>query len=305
MSAPYTIALPAGAPREVWLAARRATIGASEVAACLGVSPWADPLAVYVSKVEEPREGEETAEHLAMGLDLEPGILRAYQRRTGRTARADGALLRSTLHPWLSCTLDAWVDHPSGVVVPLELKTSSGDGSDWSDGPPAHYRAQLQAQMLVTQSPRASIAVLCSRHRLMWCDVEADPVEQRAIIDATRALWARIEQRDPPPPSGASSLPALRALYSPDREQPGEVALSAELGDTLREITERKAEIRQAQAEVERLETLVWADLRYATAGRAPNGFRVTLTSRTMPERTVRASTSRVMRVTAPKESSK
>ena len=41
------------------------------------------------------------------------------------------------------------------------------------------------------------------------------------------------------------------------------------------------------------------------TAGRAPNGYRVTLTSRAMPERTVRASTSRVMRISPPKENRK
>jgi putative phage-type endonuclease len=305
VSATYTVVLPAGAPREEWLAARRATIGASEVSAALGISPWSDALSLYVDKTEPAADEGEPADHLAMGLDLEPGILRAYQRRSGRTARASGALLRSVAHPWLSCTLDAWVDHPSGVDVPLELKTSSGDGSDWSDGPPPHYRAQLQAQMLVTGSPRASIAVLLARHRLLWCDVEADRGEQRAIIDATRDLWGRIERRDPPAPSGASSLPALRSMYAPEREQPGEVELSADLGDVLREITERKAAARQLQADIERLETLVWADLRYATAGRAPNGYSVTLTSRTMPERTVRASTSRVMRVNAPKENRK
>ena len=46
--------------REDWLQERRRGIGGSEAAAILGLSPWATPLDVYLDKIGEGEEVEET-----------------------------------------------------------------------------------------------------------------------------------------------------------------------------------------------------------------------------------------------------
>ena len=46
-----TMVVPADAPEAVWLAARREGIGASEISAVLGISPWESPFSLFWRKV--------------------------------------------------------------------------------------------------------------------------------------------------------------------------------------------------------------------------------------------------------------
>ena len=45
------------ANRSEWLEARRAGIGASDIAAIMGISPWSTPFQIWASKVAEIPEG--------------------------------------------------------------------------------------------------------------------------------------------------------------------------------------------------------------------------------------------------------
>lgn len=194
--------------RAEWLRARRTGIGASEIAAVLGESRWGDAGSIYARKVA-PTEDDEAREWQEWGLRLEPVILDAYSspRYTGRPAERDGRLLRSREHPWALCTLDAWtyIDDRS---IPLELKTDRW-GREWDDGPPTEYMLQLQHQMLVTGSRRASIAVLVGGSQLAWCDAARDEATIARIIRAGERFWAAVEAREMPETRDHGALAAV------------------------------------------------------------------------------------------------
>lgn len=188
--------------RETWLLVRSTGIGASECAAVMGESRWGDAARVYASKLGLAPEIE--GEWLEWGLRLEPVVIEAYssERYSGRYCRRDERLLRSRRWPWLIATLDAWTaisEDADADLCPLEIKTGrASEADDWADGPPRHYEWQLQHQMAVTGSPRASIACLLGGSRLVWCDVERDETMIRALVRATRELWTRVLEERPP-----------------------------------------------------------------------------------------------------------
>lgn len=98
--------------RERWLKARRTvhTVGASEVASVLGISPFASAyhLACVKTGKIEPDDLSDN-ERVFWGNQLEESIVRGYEARTGRKVVMFGLTLRSLRYPWLTATPDALV----------------------------------------------------------------------------------------------------------------------------------------------------------------------------------------------------
>mgnify|MGYP000897664990 FL=1 len=204
--------------RSEWLEARRSGIGASEAAMLMGESRWGDAGTLYARKLTEPTEADD--EWLTWGLALEQVIADAYAspRYAGRAVVRDGRLLRSLAHPWAVCTLDAWICSKAGEI-PLELKADSDRyGYAWAEGLPREYEWQLQHQMMVTGTPRASIACLLAGSRLVWADAERDETMIRRLIRAGESLWAQIESGEMPE---TTDHRALATVF--DREERGRV----------------------------------------------------------------------------------
>lgn len=142
-----TLALPGDAPLADWLAARREGIGASEVAAVVGLSPYDGPLRVWLSKVA----GLDVEDNPAMkwGRRLEDDVLEEFAEqhpdvkvtpKPGMFADADG--------PWRLCTPDAFGEDEDGQLL-IEVKTgmSYGDADAWgepgTDEIPVQYLCQV------------------------------------------------------------------------------------------------------------------------------------------------------------------
>lgn len=91
---------------QAWLDARRAMIGASEMAAVLGISPHASPFSLWWSK-QEGWDVEQTFS-MRVGHFLEPVIaeLFAEDRPDLLVCRAIGSLWRHPEVDWLGCTPD-------------------------------------------------------------------------------------------------------------------------------------------------------------------------------------------------------
>ncbi len=70
--------------RDAWLESRTDGIGASEIAAVLGESPWMSPLALYASKIGAYERDLSDSEPVYWGTKLEGAIVEAYSERTGR-----------------------------------------------------------------------------------------------------------------------------------------------------------------------------------------------------------------------------
>lgn len=183
--------------REAWLLARRSMVCASDVPVILG--HWGSVARLWAEKRGEAEPVADT-EQLLLGRLMEPSILAAYTTRTGNPAHADGRLYTQTRGGLtLGATLDAWTE-VDGLEVPLEVKNVGAyNASEWEDGPPEKYIAQVQAQMLVTSTPFAIVCALIGGQRLSIHRVDRDALLQVRILTAAQAFWRRVESGECPP----------------------------------------------------------------------------------------------------------
>ena len=299
---PYRV-IGKAAEREHWLDARSLGIGASEIAGVLGISAWVSPFSLYLQKtrqVEPPNLDD--VERVQWGNILEEPIAREYGRRSGRVYEMHGKLLQSTEHPWALCTLDALTTDGAAASWPLEIKTASEfKASDWTDGAPEVYYAQIQQQMLVTGAKKATIACLLGGQQLVWCDVERDEMMIRRIVHHGERFWQRVLDRDMPEPDGSdASASALAKLYPAD--DGGTVVLDAGLMDLAGELDTLKAESKRIASEIKERENRIKQAIGEATRGVLPDGSAYSWKTQSRKETVVKASTFRVLRRHAAKE---
>jgi putative phage-type endonuclease len=184
-----------------WHEARRATLGASEVAAVLGLSKYQTPLTVYRAKMGVPNEIPENLAYF--GRVLEPVIaqwVRDKHPEVGPVLSGFGAV--NPAYPWLSATPDRVTD-AAGVLHPLELKTSSEwSRKEWEQGVPDYYKIQSLVQQLVLGVEGGHLAVLHGGNRPELYEVPWDKDSADQIIDLTRTWWdAHVVARVAPDPT--------------------------------------------------------------------------------------------------------
>lgn len=240
---------------------RRSGIGASEVPAIVGLSPWRTPVAVWLSKVGL---GGEQASTPAMrtGNALERTIMAMAAADTDTRFRHN---TQTFPHPsWptvpLFATPDGFGPRRSGLV---EVKVVGWRGADWSGGPPAYVLAQVQAQLAcLPRTKVATVAALLGSEVKTW-PVERDPEAAEAIVDGVAEWWARhvIGGMSPEPVTDEDVWAVLRARVNhveraarpPSIE---EEAIGADLVSLLRDadainalVAERRMALAQAAAD--------------------------------------------------------
>jgi len=283
--------------RELWLAHRDSGIGASEIAAVLGESPFCSAIELYANKTGRYRRDLSDVEAVYWGNKLETPILEAYWERTGRQTRKAGILLRSTEHPWALCTLDGetW-QTAANDAWPIEIKNVSGFKADeWVDGPPLHYFLQVQQQMLVTGAEKATIAALIGGQRMVWADVPRDETTIRRIVYQGKHFWERIQARDMPAPDGSEG--AKRALAALFPQGSGVVVLPATALDAADRLESLKAERKRIADEIEVIENTVRAAIGDAETGAMTDGRSFSWKVQSRKECVMPASTFRVLRL--------
>ena len=211
-----------------WHEARTHSLGASEVAAVLGLSPWQTPLSVYRVKMGVPNEINENLAYF--GHALEDPIAQWIRDKHPEVGVVSdwGMSVRSLEHPWLTATPDRIVLGHVEQIIPIELKTSSAYSADkWAEGIPDYYAVQVQTQLLVLGAPYGWLAVLHGGNTPDLFRVEADPVVQEQIVRITGEFWhGNVEAQIPPEPTTSAEATSL---------WPGEPDLSIEGGEDLYE----------------------------------------------------------------------
>lgn len=199
-----------------WHEARRQSIGASEVAAILGLSPWQTPLDVYRAKMGVPNEIPEDLAYF--GHALEPVITQWIRdkHRDEVGLVSDGFAARSDEYPWLTASPDRiayeLVDGGRSPYIPVELKTSSAYSKEsWSSGVPLYYQTQVQAQVAVLDAPYGWLAVLHGGNSPELFRVERDQafIEDH-LIPKTKAFWENhVLAQVPPEPTSTTEAVSL------------------------------------------------------------------------------------------------
>jgi predicted phage-related endonuclease len=207
---------------------RLTTIGASEVAAVLGVDPFRTAHDVYWSKNFEhhgmPPPPEKETTGITLGNALEDGLRKAAESvlgcriTKGRTRKIPG-------YP-LSATPDGIIKQPDGSVLVVEIKFSAGYkldfGKSGSEEVPDNYWLQCQAQMLVFGSPMAHLFALVGGDFRHFPIPAVHDAQQRIMEGVTAFYWNHLAALVPPPDNGGCTLPPLdqirRVKTSPDKQ---------------------------------------------------------------------------------------
>lgn len=211
---PVEVALP---HTEEWYAARSTGIGASEIAAAAGLSPYSTPLELYHRKRGELPEIE-PSEPMILGNLLEPVVKARFCQVEGITfANPSPPMFRHGVHQPITATPDAIID----AVTLFEAKTASWRmkgswGDQNSDDVPPHYLCQCQQQMAVMNAAAVRLAVLFDGAELKRFTVLRNDELITLLISAALELWERIQNGDPPPPdwSHPSTPKLIREIHS-------------------------------------------------------------------------------------------
>lgn len=197
--------LPHSADRDEWLTARRAGIGASEIAAVMGISPFDSPFSLYWRKLEGWTVEE--SEEMSTGTRVEPIVADWWADHNDPHENLDisqPGLWAHRSRPWQLATPDrlisAEVGGVCGPMAVLECKwTGSWDGwgTEDTDDIPVYYRTQVLWQCDVVGVDEWHLAALGpSGFRSYRGRVdEKDLVMMR---EAGRRFMARLEAGEPP-----------------------------------------------------------------------------------------------------------
>jgi putative phage-type endonuclease len=179
-----TLLLPAGAPREEWLAERRKGLGSSDAALLMGVGYEDDSeYGLWLDKTGRAAHGEQT-EAMRRGVWLEPHVVDFFAERTRLTVRRCG-LLAHKENPILRATPDR-LTADGGLLEVKTIGPWAKVGEEWRDGKVArHAWVQGQWQLMVT-----------GRERLWFCAYTIDKEPQvRGPYERDDPLIERMQKR--------------------------------------------------------------------------------------------------------------
>ena len=180
-----------------WLEDRKQnpSIGASQSAAILGLSPWATPYDVWHELVHgfKPKEDNLT---FRLGRDLEPIIRTLFMEETGLKVVKDNKVRLSSTYSYITTNLDGFVLKER---VPVEYKTTA---LGWDGEIPDQYFVQLQHQMYVTNTSHCYFAILCLgfKKELVIQKYERDNKFIDNMVSELVNFWENyVETKTPPP----------------------------------------------------------------------------------------------------------
>lgn len=259
-----------------WREKRRKGIGASEVAAILGVSPFKSALEVWGEKVGV-LDGVEENEAMKWGTLLEPIILAEYGKRRfpdfdeGKPIRRHNQrsiIFHDDPTIPLFCTPDGY--DPKGRTVEAK-NVSEYLKDDWSDGPPIHYLVQKQTQLAVMGLEEGTIVALFGGHELAWFDIRRDDDFVEELVGSAIHWWREyVETKSQPPASDPLASRALARLHPKDNGQ--SVILPESFAAIDVRLLEVKAQQSALEAERKMLETQIKEAIGENTFGVLPGG---------------------------------
>ncbi len=184
-----------------WKHLRSKHIGASEVAALFGLSPWLTRWQLYMLKTGRlPDVFENTS--MTQGKHFEPAIASYAQERFGIQLRKVRRYLSSDTVPGMGASLD-YEQYGDGALVPTELKWSLfGDGweyeSDELTAIPDAYMLQVQHQIACAGVPGGQIIAFVGSD-LKRMVIPRNERLVAAIEAAVAEFWADVAAgREPP-----------------------------------------------------------------------------------------------------------
>ncbi|EST24494.1 YqaJ viral recombinase family protein [Streptomyces roseochromogenus] len=267
--------LPAGAPEDVWRAARQGGIGGSDVAAILGMDAHRGPLHVWLEKTgQAPERRDVRLERSARrGHRLESLVAEFFAEESGLTVLDSPGTLQHIDHPHWVANPDRLTVAPDGQARDelgvLECKTRTWRSArieGWH-GDQAPDRPAIQAHwyLTVTGYRYAYVAGLIDDD-LEWWRLERDDELCQMLANAVDRFWHdHVMAGLPPKPDGTEATAELLARMWVAREEatvevdPVETMLlkqrrrelKEQIGTRFDELTEIENRMRQIAGDAE------------------------------------------------------
>lgn len=196
---------------EDWLRFRKRGIGASEVGAILGLSPYTSSIQMFYDKIGEGLQYK--VENIAMfnGKELESYVAKMWEYwagteesmienyRSGKKVRRMqrvNAYVQNPKYPWLFVSLDRKINKGSaGEEGALEIKTIAGYESDkWIGGIPPSHIIQVQTQIGVCEFSYGELAALRDGRFFDVYPFDYNPDIFATIVERTHEFWQKVER---------------------------------------------------------------------------------------------------------------
>lgn len=235
------LALRQGTPE--WLEARRRHVTATDAAVIAGetgsvIELWAQKRGL----VDEPAPDAESRLLMDDGLAIQPFLIDAYARRTGRKVRNIHTSRESSEWPVASCSPDGEV---VGLPVGLEAKMSTS--SDWrtDEAVPGKVFAQVQWQMYVTGWERVDVVGLISG-RVRIVEVPRDQDYIGDLLFLARQFHGWVESGERPPLDGSENARRVLTAMHP-RNDGSLLDAPPEVVSLIQDIAAAKAEVKGSE----------------------------------------------------------
>lgn len=199
--------------REDWLEYRKKGIGGSDVAAIMGISPFATIRDLFYNKtgVQPVIQEEEESNWVAkeVGHRLEDLVAEIFSKKTGLEVFPVRIMFRHPLYPFMLADVDYFVRMPDGTFAILECKTCNYNAKNkWDDeGIPAHYVLQVRHYLSVMNMQKAFIACLYgnNENEFVYRVIDRDLIEEEDIIDQETYFWQEYVLKNVVPPHNGDS----------------------------------------------------------------------------------------------------
>lgn len=205
---------------------RTTSIGASEIAAIAGISPFAGPWQIYARKrglIDPPEQTEE----MFWGKAFEPVIAGIFSARMNLEIEWFDQPIYSKTRPWQRASPDAFIlTAPKRKV--LEVKTAGQyRAGEWDrdagdeDGVPEYYVAQVEWQMSTCELDEAYVAALIGGNDFRVYRIEHDPVLEEILVEEGAEFYYKhlLPGVEPPVDGSKEARDYIRKRFPRQREK--------------------------------------------------------------------------------------
>ncbi len=179
---------------------RESGIGGSEIAAVLGLSPYASPFDVWLSKTGR---APERADNFAMwwGREIQGSIVKAYEReRNVLTVKLFDEPRRHPERPWQVGSPDALLGDQAVIEAKAPgPKQAARYGPVGTDEIPDEHALQVRWYMSLLGYEEGHLAVAFGSHDFRIYELKRDRELEDAMLAAAEKFWRQHVQADVPP----------------------------------------------------------------------------------------------------------
>jgi putative phage-type endonuclease len=229
-------------------AVRNSGIGASEIAAIVGLSPYENALDVYFRKVGQA-DARPDSTYMRWGRLLESVIADRYAEEYC-VELVESTTVRHPEREWMVATPDRlWKDGSRLVEIKnVSARNAHEWGEPWTSQIPERYFLQVLWQMAVTDTESADVVALIGGNDLRVYTAERDPQLEAWLVDVGQEFWHEhvLAGVEPPVEDWEATARYLSMRYPRDN---GETVIATpEVEAWLDRLREAREVIEQAEA---------------------------------------------------------